>query len=72
MQASVKKTGVLASVLTDRSPIAFSCFKNEKGNRDRGLWKFNNSLMEKEEYVLQMKKLILDTLNKLFNKKNVR
>ena len=51
MQASVKKTGVLASVLTDRSPIAFSCFKNEKGNRDRGLWKFNKCLIENEEYV---------------------
>ena len=35
--------------------------------RGRGLWKFNNSLIEKAEYVLQMKKIILDTLNELFN-----
>ena len=66
MQVSVKNTDVLASLLTDHSPITFSCFKNEESNRGRGLWKFNNSLIENEEYVLQMKKFILDTLNELF------
>ena len=66
MQVSVKNTDVLASLLTDHSPIIFSCFKNEESNRGRGLWKFNNSLIENEEYVLQMKKFILDTLNELF------
>ena len=40
--------------------------KNEESNRCRGFWKFNNSLIENEEYVLQMKKLILDTINELF------
>ena len=34
--------------------------------RGRGLWKFNNSLIENEEYVLQMKKFILNNLNELF------
>ena len=47
--------------------MVFSCFKNEESNRRRGFWKFNNSLTEIAEYVLQMKKLILDTLNELFN-----
>ena len=47
--------------------MAFLCFKNEESNRDRGFWKFNNSLIEIVEYVLQMKKFILDTLNELFN-----
>ena len=31
--------------------------------------KFNNSLIETEEYVLQMKKIILNALNELFTKK---
>ena len=66
MQVSIKNTDVSASLLTDLSPITFSCFKNEESNRGRGLWKFNNSLIENEEYVLQMKKFILDTLNELF------
>ena len=34
----------------------FSCFKNKESNGGRGLWKFNNSLIENEEYALQMKK----------------
>ena len=67
MQVSVKNTDVLASLLTDHSPITFSCFKNEESNIGTGLWKFNNSLIENVEYVLQMKKFILDTLYKLFN-----
>ena len=67
MQVSVKNTDVLASLLTDHSPITFSCFKNEESNRGRGLWNFNNSLTENVEYVLQMKKIILDTLNEIFN-----
>ena len=67
MQASVKNTDVLVSLLTDHSPITFSYFKNEDSNRGRGLRKFNNSLIENVEYILQMKKIILDTLNELFN-----
>ena len=66
-QVSIKNTDVLTSLLIDHSPITFSCFKNEESNRGRGLWKFNNNLIENEEYVLQMKKPILDTLKELFN-----
>ena len=67
MQVSVKNTDVLASLLIDHSPITFLYCKNEESNRHRGFWKFNNSLIENEEYVYQMKKLISDTLNELFN-----
>ena len=67
MQVSVKNTDVLASLLTDHSPITFSYCKNEESNRGRGFWKFNNSLIENGEYVHQMKKFISDTLNELFN-----
>ena len=57
MQVSVKNTDVLASLLTDHSPIIFSCFSNEKSNRGRGFRKSNNTLTENEEYVVQMKKI---------------
>ena len=67
MQVSVRNTDVLASLLTDHSPITFSYFKNEESNGGSGFWKFNNSLIENEEYVHQLKKLISDTLNELFN-----
>ena len=60
-----KNTNVLASLLTDHSPITFSYCKNEESNRGKGLW--NNSLIENEEYVHQMKNFISDTLNELFN-----
>ena len=33
MQASIKNTDVLASLLTDHWPITYSCFKNEERNR---------------------------------------
>ena len=66
-QVSIKNTDVLASLLTDHSPITFSYCKNEESNRGRGFWKFNNSLTENGEYVLQMKNFILDTLNELLN-----
>ena len=67
MQVSVKNIDFLASLLTNLSPITFSCFKNKESNRGRGFWKFNNSLIENEEHVLQMKKLVSDTLDELFN-----
>ena len=67
MQIFVKYTDVLASLLNDHSPITFSCVKNEESNRGRGFRKFNNNFIENEEYVLEMKKFILDTLNELFN-----
>ena len=37
MQVSVKNTDGLVSLLTDHSPVTFSCFKNEEINRGRGL-----------------------------------
>ena len=67
MQVSVKNTDILASLLTDQLPITFSYCKSEESNRGRGFWKFNNSLIENGEYVHQMKKIISDTLNELFN-----
>ena len=67
MQVSIKNTDVVASLLTDHLAITFSYFTNEESNRGRDFWKFNNSVIETEEYVHQMKKRISDTLNELFN-----
>ena len=36
MQVSVKNTGVIASLLTDHSPISFSYCTNEESNIGRG------------------------------------
>ena len=65
----MKNINVLASLLTDHWPITISCLKNEESNRGIGLWKFNNRLIENLEYISQVKKFILDTLNELFNEK---
>ena len=35
IQAFIKNTGDLSSLLTDHSPITFSCFKSEESNRGR-------------------------------------
>ena len=67
MQVFVTNTDVVALLLTDHLPIIFSCFKNEESNRGRGFSNFNNNLIENVEYVFQMKRFILDTLNELFN-----
>ena len=67
MQVFVTNTDVVALLLTDHLPIIFSCFKNEASNRGRGFSNFNNNLIENVEYVFQMKRFILDTLNELFN-----
>ena len=67
MQVFVTNTDVVTLLLTDHLPIIFSCFKNEESNRGRGFLNFNNNLIENVEYVLQMKRFILDTLNELFN-----
>ena len=47
--------------------LHFHIVKKKESNRGRGLWKFNDSLIENEAYVHQMKKFISDTLNHLFN-----
>ena len=55
-----------AVLFTHHFSVTFSCLKNEEINKGRGFWKFNNILIENEEYIHQIKKLISDTLNELF------
>ena len=57
MQVSVKNTDVLAPLLADHSPSTFAYCKNEKSNRGRGFWKFNNSLIETKNMFTRGKNL---------------
>ena len=63
-QFSVENFDILSSFLTDHLPITFSCCKDEESNIVKSFWKYNNRLIENEEYIHQMKKLVLDTFSK--------
>ena len=51
-------TEILNAVSTDHSPILCSFQNLHQYQRGPGLWKFNNSLVCNEEYVLRLKELI--------------
>ena len=56
----VKKCDVLNALSADHSPVFCSISKRnefDKG-KDKGLWKFNNSLISKTDFTDQMKQLI--------------
>ena len=60
LQEYVKIFDVLNALLTDHSPVFRSISKRNEFNkrRDRGLWKFNDSLISSTDFVDQMKQLI--------------
>ena len=67
LQESVKTTDTLAAFFTDHSPITLFLCHLKEFPRDRGLWKFNKSLIKNENYQEQMKTLsknVLDNLDK--------
>ena len=54
IQESVKSVSVLPSVRSDHSPILL-IFKNfDQFTKGPGLWKFNNSLLQNEEFCIQL------------------
>ena len=55
LQESNNKTDILTTLSTDRSPIFFSLPKNIDLSRGKGLWKFNNSLCHKPDFVTELK-----------------
>ena len=64
LQESVKNLVVLATFLTDHSPIMFSLSSRSEGTRVKGLWKHNNSLCGTSTYINSMKNISsLDNLN---------
>ena len=70
MQEFVSKTDILASFLSDHSPVFFTSSDSALDTYGKGLWKFNSFLIENEEYVSAMKKHIMVTI-KNFEKENI-
>ena len=63
LQENTKDIDILPSFLSDHSPVLLTLDKNKENNRGRGLWKFNNSLLQKEEFKQGIKNTISSTLN---------
>ena len=55
LQESINKTKILTTLSTDHSPIFFSLSKNIGIPRAKGLWKFNNSLCHKPDFITELK-----------------
>ena len=55
LQESIEKTDILTALSTDHSPIFFSLSKTIEISRVKGLWKFNNSLCYKPDFVTELK-----------------
>ena len=70
MQEFFSKTDILTSFLSDHSPVFFTSSDSALDTYGKGLWKFNSSLIENEEYVSAMKKHIMVTI-KNFEKENI-
>ena len=61
LQESIHKTNVLASFCSDHSSISFTLDMIKKGQRGKGLWKFNSSLLLNKKFVCHMKNHIANT-----------
>ena len=62
-------TGILNPISTDHSPVLF--LKEKITIRCKGFWKFNNSLIKDQNYIIEIKKPIRNFSNKnesLFNR----
>ena len=71
LQENVKKTDIIAAFSTDHSPITFSLEFQEEESRGKGLWKFNNSLLQNNEFKFKMKDHISKTIEKMNTEKYV-
>ena len=58
MQESIVKSEVLESLLNDHSSVPIKICLPKKLGRGSGLWKFNNSLLQDEDFVKELKKHI--------------
>ena len=58
LQEIAKHTEILNAISTDHSPVLCSFQNLNQCQRGPGLWKFNNSLVSNEEYILRLKELI--------------
>ena len=58
LQEIAKPTEILNAISTDHSPVLCSFQNLNQCQRGTGLWKFSNSLVCNEEYILRLKELI--------------
>ena len=63
LQESIKKTDILPSFCSDHSPIFISFQKNQDITLGKHFWKFNNSLIQDENYLSEMKEHIKFIIN---------
>ena len=70
LQEATKKTDILAAFSTDHSPIYFSLLKQHHLINGKGLWKFNNSLINNEDFIEKMS-LHIKIILKVFDNENI-
>ena len=70
LQESINNTDILASLLTDDSPISFTLRRLQIIAKGKGLWIFNSSLALNKEFVENMKEHRSTCLN-LLEKENI-
>ena len=70
LQESIKNTNILASLLTDHSPISFTLRRSQILTKGENLWIYNSTLTLNKEFVEKMKEHISTRLN-LLEKKNI-
>ena len=63
----MRRTDISASFATDHSPILFSLNQMSEFSQEKGLWKFNKSLLLNKEYTVEIKDHILLTIKMLDN-----
>ena len=65
LQEPINNTDILASLLTDYSPISFTLRRSQIIAKGKGLWIFNSSLPLNKEFVVKKKERIATCLNLL-------
>ena len=56
---------ILTALSTDHLPIFFSLSENIDVSRGKGLWKFNNSLYHKPDFVTELKNYLKVICNRM-------
>ena len=65
LQESIKKSSILSALSLDHSPIFFSLSKSIGMSIGKSLWKFNNSLFHKPDFITELKKYSKFTCNRM-------
>ena len=65
LQGNICETDIQVAFCTDHSPITLSLKPINNLPRGRSLWKFNNSLLQNDEYLRKMKTAIVETEQQL-------